>query len=114
MLRGQRAQGAKKKGKGLLSIPSLPQLSTEHPDGCEPDRQEHQAEAKALRGSRCSAFTGSAVDYTGHGPNSAGYGEYLRLGGTFHTIYWSPRVFTQHLQPIEFNRQRALLPLSAL
>lgn len=83
MLRGQRAQGAKKDGDAFSPSPH----STEHPDGCEPEREAHQAEAR-----RCSEpllpLTGF-LDYTGHGPNRTGNGEYLRLGGTFYTIYWS-------------------------
>uniref|UniRef100_UPI001ED81C5E thymus-specific serine protease n=1 Tax=Scatophagus argus TaxID=75038 RepID=UPI001ED81C5E len=51
---------------------------TEHPDGCEPEREAHQAEARRCR-KPLLPFTGF-LDYTGHGPNRTGYGEYLRLG----------------------------------
>ncbi len=87
--------------------------STEHPDGCEPEREAHQAEARRCR-NPLLPFT-KIVDYTGHGPTRTGYGGLS--ASRWDILHHLPELcsyITHHHQPVAFNRLRALLALSVL
>ncbi|KAK2912798.1 hypothetical protein Q8A73_006911 [Channa argus] len=73
MLRGQRAQAAKKE----RTLFCLPQHRETRRSASRSERRTRRRRGAA--GNRCSLSPG-LVDYTGHGPNRTGYGEYLRLG----------------------------------
>ncbi|MEQ2178494.1 hypothetical protein GOODEAATRI_014604 [Goodea atripinnis] len=82
LLRGQRAQRAKKQERAGGRTP-LREPPSIHPSAIRRERRTKRRRGAA--GSRCSPFT-SPKSHTGHGPNRTGY---LRLGGTFHAIYRS-------------------------
>ncbi|MEQ2227895.1 hypothetical protein ILYODFUR_003076 [Ilyodon furcidens] len=73
LLRGQRAQRAKKQERAGGRTP-LREPPSIHPSAIRRERRTKRRRGAA--GSRCSPFT-SPKSHTGHGPNRTGY---LRLG----------------------------------